>query len=399
MRTALLSRREAAIWTACFFVIAALLVLTHFASDDPDSALYAELSARLARLPPSHWIAPEWWGQWNSEGWFREHPAGVFFIPTVLAAIGVPAIPASYIVGVGLGAATVLLIGVLVQRVATREDARAALLLLQLMPVAFLFRIRANHEYPMLVCLLLAVIGVDGVRRSWGWTVLVAAAFTAGMLVKGVFIVMIALAAGLWALINPTRRAGSLWRPIVAGVVTMAMMGVTAVVYDLAYRRVTGEPFWRPYWDRQMGSVDVATPIEGASSLAGHAWFYLTRLLWHPAPWSVAIVWIAWRHRTAARAAWQTTTPEIRRGVTFTVAFAVLAVAILLPSSRFAERYAFSSTYAIAILGVVLAYRWWLPLRDLILRLDARMPALAAWLWLVLIVLRLTIGPLLPRIS
>ncbi len=56
----------------------------------------------------------------------------------------------------------------------TRDDARAALVLLQFMPVAFLFRIRANHEYLMLVGLLVTLVGVEKVRRSW-WALVVAA--------------------------------------------------------------------------------------------------------------------------------------------------------------------------------------------------------------------------------
>ena len=99
----MLTRREAVIWAAAFVVLSILLVVTRFASDDPDSALYAELASRLAELPVSQWIAPEWWGQWNSEGWFREHPAGVFLLPTALGATGIPAIQAAYIVGVGAG--------------------------------------------------------------------------------------------------------------------------------------------------------------------------------------------------------------------------------------------------------------------------------------------------------
>jgi 4-amino-4-deoxy-L-arabinose transferase-like glycosyltransferase len=43
--------------------------------------------------------------------------------------------------------------------------------LLQLMPVAFIFRIRANHEYPILVCLLLSLLGLAwiGEKRPGGW--------------------------------------------------------------------------------------------------------------------------------------------------------------------------------------------------------------------------------------
>ena len=77
------------------------------------------------------------------------------------------------------------------------------------MPVAFIFRIRANHEYPMLVALLVTLVGLDGARRSWWWIAGIAFGLTVGLLVKGVFVVLVVLAAGLWMLINPTRLRGT----------------------------------------------------------------------------------------------------------------------------------------------------------------------------------------------
>src|SRR6478672_11876238 len=93
----MLSRRELLTWAALFLIVAALLVVTGFASDDPDSALYANISAKLADLPASRWIAPEWWGFWDSQGLFREHPAGVFLLPTALSRLGIPPVQAAYI--------------------------------------------------------------------------------------------------------------------------------------------------------------------------------------------------------------------------------------------------------------------------------------------------------------
>ena len=48
MPDVMLTRREAVIWAAAFVVLSVLLVVTRFASDDPDSALYAQLATRLA---------------------------------------------------------------------------------------------------------------------------------------------------------------------------------------------------------------------------------------------------------------------------------------------------------------------------------------------------------------
>lgn len=399
MSDVMLTRREGVIWAAAFVAVSILLVVTRFASDDPDSALYAQLAARLATLPVAQWIAPEWWGQWNSEGWFREHPAGMFLLPTAMGAVGIPAIQASYIVGIGAGLASLLLIGNLVRRVTTPADARAALILLQLMPVAFLFRIRANHEYPMLLCLVLCLVAIDEVRRSWVWAPVVAFAVMTAVLVKGVFVVMVLIGAGWWALVNPTRQRGSIARPIGAGLLTLIVVAFGAYAYDGLYVSATGDRFWWAYWQRQLGPIEIATPIDGASTLLDHAVFYAIRLAWHPAPWSAAVVIAVWRYRATASSWWQAAPVPARRALAFVALFTVSSVAILLPSSRFAERYAFAAIYAVATAGTVIAYRDWNWVRSLVLGFDARVPAFPVVLWFVLMVARLALGPFLPRIS
>ncbi len=390
---------ELVTWAALYLVVATLLVVTSFASDDPDSALYANLSARLAEGPVSHWIAPEWWGYWDSQGLFREHPAGVFLLPTALARLGLPPVQGSYVVGTAVGLGSLLLIGVLVSRVTSGQAGRAALILLQLMPVAFLFRIRANHEYPMLFCTLLVLLGLDGVRRSWWWAAVVAAAFVAALLVKAVFVVLIVVAAGLWIALNPARVTGSIARPIVALAAAGVLMAITAMAYDAAYFRVTGETFWGPYWQRQLGPLTILTPIEGASTLAGHVWFYVTRLLWHATPWSLTLGIIVWQWRGRLRSIWQATAEPARRGMIFGALFVVVAVVILSPSSRFAERYAFSATYALGTLGAVVAWHAWPAMARAFGSVDRTVPAFPAVLWFALMIGRLVIGPFLPRIT
>ncbi|HET9369901.1 MAG TPA: glycosyltransferase family 39 protein [Vicinamibacterales bacterium] len=393
-----LSARDLWIWGVSFALVSALLYATGFASDDPDSALYANISARLAEGPVSRWIAPEWWGNWDSDGLFREHPAGVYFLPTALASLGFPAVPSAYVVGIALGLASLLLIGHLVTRICGAADGRAAIVLLQLMPVAFLFRIRANHEYPMLLCLLLTLVALDGVRQSWRWLPVVAVALTAALLVKGVFVLLIFVAAGLWILINPSRERGPNWRPIAACVAAIGVMAGVAYVYDVAYLRLTGETFWWHYWHRQMAPLSVATPLDDALTLARHAGFYLVRLLWHPAPWSFALAIAAWRARGQLIATWRGLPDPSRRGLLFAVAFAALSIGVLSPASRFAERYAFSASYAIATAGAVIALRLWPRFASKLSALDAVVPALPALLWLGLMVGRVVLGPFVPRI-
>ncbi len=401
MTAPLLTGRELAIWAGAFVIVSALLVLTNFSSDDPDSALYAGLSARLAQEPASRWIAPEWWDFWphaQMTGLFREHPAGVLLLPTALTRVGIPAAQGAYIVGVAAALGSLLIIGGLLKRVASHEAGRVALLLLQLMPVAFIFRIRANHEYPMLFCLLLTLWGLERVRHSWIGLALVAVGMAGALLVKGVFVVMILIAAGLWLLINPVGDRANPLRPWIAVAGGLAAMAVAALAYDAWYLRVTGEAFWLPYWQRQLGPVTLSSPLEDAWSFARNFLFYLSRLLWHPAPWSFALVVGAWRLRGRLREWWQRAPAPLTRGLLFATAFAVLSVLVLAPSSRYAERYAFSATYAIAAAGVVAACVVWPRVRDAALKADTNIPAAPAMLWLTLMLLRLATGPILPRL-
>jgi 4-amino-4-deoxy-L-arabinose transferase-like glycosyltransferase len=395
----LLPRRDIVAWTICFLIVSALLVVTRFASDDPDSALYAAQSARLAQEPVSRWIAPEWWGNWDHHGLFREHPVGVLLGPTLLAWFGVPGVQAAYIVGIAAALVSVVLVAALVARVTSVADARAVLVLLQLMPLAFIFRIRANHEYPMLVCLLVAIVGIEAVRRSWRWIWVTPVALCAAVLVKAAFVAVPLLAIGWWMLINPTRSSGPFRRPAVA-----VALGLVAIVgmswgYDVIYRGVTGESFWGGYWARQMAPLSIGAQPGGQPGPLHHLGFYALRMLWHPAPWSLLLIAAAWRTRARWRVAWLDMPESLRRGLLFALAFAGTTVLMLVPASRFAERYVFSANYALAALGIVVALRHWPGLRATMARLDERVPAFPAVCWTTLMLLRLVVGPLLPRIS
>ena len=393
-----LSPAERWAWTAFFFVAAAILVAGGFSSTDPDSALYAGIADRLAQEPVRRWIAPEWWGFWpdaHMTGLFREHPAGVFLMSAALTLVGVPAAQGAYVIGVGAGLAALLLMTSLIRRITTRDEARAALVLLQLMPVAFIFRIRANHEYPILVCLLLALLGLAwiGERRPW-WmgTLAVAAGLAGGLLIKGVFVVLILLAMAVWLAINPQRSAVPRWRSLAAVAVGLVAMAAVAMAYDAHYLSVTGETFWGPYWRRQLGPLSILTPLEGASTLALHVLFYISRVIWHPAPWSIALVITLWRFRSRLTLRGLAGADTRQRGTAYAVIFATLAILVLSPASRLAERYAFAATYAVACAGAVAALREWPVVNAGLRALDRRIPALPATLWIVLIVLRLAVG-------
>ena len=114
-----------------------------------------------------------------------------------------------------------------------------------------------------------------------------------------------------------------------------------------------------PYWRRQLGPLSILTPLEGASTLVTHVLFYISRVIWHPAPWSLALVVTLWRFRSRITPRFLAGADTRQRGAAFAVIFAVLAILALSPASRLAERYAFAATFAVACAGAVAALHEW----------------------------------------
>jgi hypothetical protein len=392
----LLPRRELAAWAVALLAAWALLAATGFTSRDPDSAFYAVMSARLANGPLAGVIAPEWGGLWNGTGLWQEHPVGIYLLPIALATLGYPDAQAAYAVGIATGLACLLLLARLA-RAAEPSAGRSALVLLQLVPAAFVFRVRANQEYPMLLCLLVVLLALDGVRRSWAWSIVLAAALIAALLVKGVFVALVFLGAGVWVLVNPLRQPGSMWRPLAALAGSVVAMVAAALLYDRLYEQAAGTTFWAGYWRRQLGPVADAAPGAGVLALVYHAFFYFTHLAWLSAPWGAALVVLVGGWITRARETWRSQPESLRGAALFALAFAAAAIAMLSPSGRFAERYLFSPIFVTAAIGVAVACRAWPAIPVTVAQIERRVPFLPVAIWIVLIVGRLGLGPLLPR--
>jgi len=394
-------------WTCAVAVSIALIALTHYTTRDPDSLLHADIAARLSRQPVDRWIAPEWWGLWGMHGLYGEHPAGIFLAPAALARLGFPAEQSAYAMNVVYQAASLILAVLVARALVDPVEARALGWLLQLLPIAFVFRIRANHEYALLAGLLLAVYSTERARRRPGWTLGMMAGFCVVLLVKGVFAVTVPIACAVW-LVARSGQPGGLrvgWPAWTA----VALMPVVAVVgawgYDAAYVRVTGQSFLEIYRARQLPP----------GVLSGGAWWrrvpytavwYLARVVWYAFPWSLAAGWLAWRG-TRNGAAW----PWARRGrgavdwiasadwqgAWFALVSSLVMTAGFSLASRKADRYLFPVYFLVAAAGGVAALRRFGWLRRLAGRLDR--PWVPAAFYLVLFLAALLTAGLLPTIT
>jgi 4-amino-4-deoxy-L-arabinose transferase-like glycosyltransferase len=388
--------RERAVYAAGFLIAAALLYATHFTSHDGDSALYAGIAHYTSAEPMRDWIAPKWWGLWEGsqvDELFVEHPAGLFWIPAALGRLGLDGGPSSYVVGIAAGLGSLLLLASLVERIAGAAAARAVRLLAPLMPVAFVFRVRANHEYPMLFFLLLALLALERVRQRARWWPPVAIAFAGALVVKGVFALLVIGAAGLWLLLAPSNDARNRSRAWAAFAAAVVVTIAVALGYDDWYASVTGHPFWITYWARQVGPMTFASPLEQMGVILKHLRFYGLHVLWYSAPWTLVLAWCgfnAWRAHGRSSAA--TASTGETRALTFALLFAAASLIALSIPSRVAERYAFSAGMIIGAAGIVSSMHMWPAWRRWIERVDASVPALPALVWAALLIGRIALA-------
>jgi len=425
-------RRVAALaWAAVLVTSFALIALVRFTSGDPDSNVYAGISARLAAEPFARWIAPEWWGQWGFTGLFREHPIGILVLPALAGRLGYPAPQAAYAVNGVFQAASIVLVQLIAVHVARAREARALGWMIQLMPIAFVFRIRANQEYAVLAGILLGLLATEGSRRRPMRAWLTAVAFAWALLVKGVFGFVVPLVCGVWlGIATWVRRrreenATSVGhtdvalhaRPVAPWLALAAVLLVAPILtvgYEWAYRTATGDSFLAFYTGPRLRPDAVAS---GALARAGYnSVWYTARLAWYAFPWSViglgaATAWLTTGRRKRAEAAASRAkedatehrdhgaVPDWRaiQGLLFAVAASLVLIVLFALSDRKADRFIFPAYYFMAAAGGITAIRWSPALSRAVDRLDR--PWVPAALWLALFLLRLATGSHLPQFT
>ena len=358
---------------------AALLAATGYRTRDPDSRVYITITTHLAGEPASRWIAPQWWGAWGLQGYFRDHPAGTFVPPALLARAGYPVAQSLFVVTLACQVVSLLLMTALASRLAPAAQARALVWALQLIPIAFVFRVRANQEYPLLAGLLVAIYGLERARASWPWIGVAVAGALYAIFLKGVFGLLAPVLAGLWLW---SRRAhapvsGGAWTGLA---VMMLLMPSAAWGYEHAYRAVTGQSFLEYYLGARIALEGSATrPWPFPLDKVGNAAWYAGRVLWYAAPWSlVAIAGVipAIRGRL---------TPASRHWVLFAANAAVMTIALVAARDTKADRYVFPAYFFFASAGVILACARWPRVAAWADRLDWTWPWGPAVLWLLLV--------------
>jgi hypothetical protein len=389
-------RRAAIAWFAAWIVTACLIGATGYESRDPDSQLYAGISQHLVTEPAVQWIAPEWWGLWDTHGLYFEHPVGLFVPAAAFGRAGYPPGQAAYALNALYQIVAFALVTSISAFVVSRREATALGWMVQLLPIAFVFRVRANQEYAVLAALLFALYATERARKNPVWIAGMVAGFCGVLLVKGVFAGIVPVVCAVWlvARAEPGAFLRGTDRRAWAGIVLMPVAGLAlAWGYDIAYSHVTGRSFLELYTGRQLpeGSLTGGAWVVRMSYAA--AW-YASRVIWYAFPWSLLAIGAAvagirrdgWRSALLPRdrlAGWTTA----RQGAWFGLVSGCLLTAAFSLASRKADRYIFPVYFLIGAVGAGVALRRIPAVSRLADRLDRPWVPAAVYVGLVLLTL------------
>jgi 4-amino-4-deoxy-L-arabinose transferase-like glycosyltransferase len=348
--------REGLAWLLALVLASVALGAISYRTRDPDSRLYAEIAAQMAERPLGSWIAPTFPPGWYESGLFREHPVGIHLLPALLGRLGYPPLQAAYAANALYQVLTLVLISRLAATLVSEVESRALTWLLQLLPIAFTYRIRANHEQALLLCLLLALYGAERARRQPAWSLGLMGGLAGLLLVKGVFVLFGLLACVLWLGVRGSAEGGTRVRGAWAGLaLAVVAVGAAAWLYELAYRASTGESFWAVNLGRQLGVASVPrSGIFVVEKLRNLVW-YAARVLWFPFPWSVVLALGLLLARRSG--GWLPERGGARHGLVFVLLLTVLWVGAFSLSDRRADRYIFPVYFAVGAAGAVMGLR------------------------------------------
>jgi 4-amino-4-deoxy-L-arabinose transferase-like glycosyltransferase len=281
-------------WAITVAVAYALLGIGRVEPRDPDSSLYVAIARSLESRPAAQWNAPRWPEGRARSGLFREHPA-VFFWPA--AALG----------RLGLGRAALLcnlfwylaLLGTLVALgralLGNRSGWLAGALFL-VSPLGLQYLLRFNHEVAWGFATLAGLLCLVGPRLGPG----------RGLALVGWLVLACAMKGALGLLALPLWAAWAWRRGLLRPFASWAVLGVAAVallaaLYELAYRRTTGEGFLAVYFQIQHGYVEQAEQIGWGRKLFTPL-YYLLSAAYFVLPSSLLLGWDALRSRRGVRA-------------------------------------------------------------------------------------------------
>jgi len=267
----------------------ALISVARVEPRDPDSSLYVAIARSLEHRPLAAWIAPTWPEGRAHSGLFREHPAVFFWPAAALGRLGM--VRAALLCNLLWYLAMLAALVALGRALLGEEGGVLAGALFLVSPLGLQYLLRFNHEAAWAFATIAGLVCLSAPRLGpWRGAALVGLLALACAMKGALGLLGLALWAA-WAWRRGLLRAFLPW-----AVLAIATVALLAALYELAYRRETGEAFLTLYLRIQSGYVEKAEQIGWGRKLFTPV-YYLLSAAYFALPSSLLLLWDLLRSR------------------------------------------------------------------------------------------------------
>lgn len=331
-------------WLLVFTLFAIIFSQVDYFARENDSRLYTKFLYQLSEKPIKEIVVVRWTESAYTDPtspYVRDHLIGQFIIPVLMVKLGMPASHALYLfnnlVQIAIAYALFYLSFLL-----TGRYWGDLLLFVSFLPQSWVYTLRANHEQPLSLMVLLAMIAGIQISKHRAWLLVGVISVVSAFLIKGLGFLMVPISFSIGVLFAQGIGYKQILRLFLyALLITMALL-ICIWVYEQWFVSLIGDSFFKRYWEIQISGRTLKT--NSSFSLLGKIQninYYFSRTLAYTAPWSLLFVGVLIQKRSEAKQWFKKNV----RWIFALTSFVLLYILVFAWFDRKASRYLYPAYY------------------------------------------------------
>ncbi|MBF0205462.1 MAG: hypothetical protein HQK53_01100 [Oligoflexia bacterium] len=289
------------LWTVVLIFASIVLSQTNHTSSSNDSRFYSELVEEYHDKNWKEIIAPKWGDNYGErpDSLMRDQFPGQLLLGVAVSKLGVPPKHALHVVQMFFQVATIFLLFQIATFFIGKTDALVLFYGLLLIPTAFSYNIRGNHESGIAFFMVLSLLsGIKLNQNSKRWIFIGIFCAVTLLLIKGPFAIFSPVLFSLGYFFrtskqcpsSPTER--SLY--ILTVVLSVFFVILTALGYEFLYRLATNESMLEEFYRKQFmeRAFELRSTYPFLIQKLVNLYFYLDCCVTYALPWIIFVPFI-----------------------------------------------------------------------------------------------------------
>lgn len=279
-------------WLGAFFIAAFVLSGTHFQSKSNDSKYYTNLVVRYHNQSWQKILTPTWgenfWG-FNPDSYMRDQFPGQLILGVAITKLGVPAEQALHVIEMLLQILSLFLLVKISCHFISYETASVLFYGFMLIPLAFSYTIRANHEVGIMFFSFIALYAGLNLSFSIYWLIPIVLSTVMLLLIKGPFFIFgLSLAAIGYYFSKGKFSSGRL---VFTLGLSLFVVLLTAYSFEILFYNLTTQSFFSEFYKIQIEQRAMPTAQEHSFVFQKmlNFFYYFWHYLAYSLPWSALV--------------------------------------------------------------------------------------------------------------